>query len=71
MIRAGVPKNVERRPTKLGRGANGATNDIAIMRPPGRRADPACHLFCRINSDCERSSGRPSPEVTKVVAEFL
>jgi beta-lactamase class A len=35
MIRAGVPKNWIIG-DKTGRGANGATNDIAIMRPPGR-----------------------------------
>ena len=35
MIRAGVPKTWSVG-DKTGRGANGATNDIAIMRPPGR-----------------------------------
>jgi beta-lactamase class A len=35
MIRAGVPKNWIIG-DKTGRGSNGATNDIAIMRPPGR-----------------------------------
>jgi beta-lactamase class A len=35
MIRAGVPKNW-RVGDKTGRGANGAMNDIAIVRPPGR-----------------------------------
>jgi len=35
MIRAGVPKTWSIG-DKTGRGANGATNDIAIMRPPGR-----------------------------------
>jgi beta-lactamase class A len=35
MIRAGVPKNWIVG-DKTGRGSNGATNDIAIMRPPGR-----------------------------------
>jgi beta-lactamase class A len=34
-IRAGVPKNWIVG-DKTGRGSNGATNDIAIMRPPGR-----------------------------------
>lgn len=34
MIRAGVPKTWSVG-DKTGRGANGATNDIAIMRPPG------------------------------------
>jgi len=36
MLRAGLPKdwNVG---DKTGRGANGATNDIAILRPPGRQ----------------------------------
>ncbi len=35
MIRAGVPENWTIG-DKTGRGSNGATNDIAIMRPPGR-----------------------------------
>jgi beta-lactamase class A len=35
MIRAGVPPNWIIG-DKTGRGANGATNDIAIMRPPNR-----------------------------------
>jgi beta-lactamase class A len=35
MIRAGVPKTWSVG-DKTGRGANGATNDIAIIRPPGR-----------------------------------
>ena len=35
MIRAGVPKDWSVG-DKTGRGANGATNDIAILRPPGR-----------------------------------
>jgi beta-lactamase class A len=35
MIRAGVPTSWIIG-DKTGRGANGATNDIAIMRPPGR-----------------------------------
>jgi beta-lactamase class A len=35
MIRAGVPK-IWKVGDKTGRGANGATNDIAIIRPPGR-----------------------------------
>ncbi len=36
MIRAGVPKDWSVG-DKTGRGANGATNDIAILRPPGVR----------------------------------
>jgi beta-lactamase class A len=35
LIRAGIPRNWIVG-DKTGRGANGATNDIAIMRPPGR-----------------------------------
>ena len=35
MIRAGVPTNWIVG-DKTGRGSNGATNDIAIIRPPGR-----------------------------------
>ena len=37
LIRAGIPRNWIVG-DKTGRGANGATNDIAIMRPPGRAA---------------------------------
>ena len=36
MIRAGVPKDWSVG-DKTGRGANGATNDIAILRPPGKQ----------------------------------
>ncbi len=35
MLRAGVPKDW-RVGDKTGRGAHGATNDIAILRPPGK-----------------------------------
>jgi beta-lactamase class A len=56
MIRAGVPSNWIIG-DKTGRGANGATNDIAIMRPPWSRADFAGDLFRRIDGDCQRSNG--------------
>ncbi len=36
MLRAGLPKDWKVG-DKTGRGANGATNDIAILRPPRRR----------------------------------
>ena len=36
MLRAGLPKDWKVG-DKTGRGANGATNDIAILRPPSRR----------------------------------
>jgi beta-lactamase class A len=36
MIRSGVPKNW-RVGDKTGRGANGATNDIAVLHPPGKK----------------------------------
>ena len=55
MIRAGVPTNWIIG-DKTGRGANGATNDIATMRPPDR-APVVLAIFRRINSDCERSGG--------------
>jgi beta-lactamase class A len=56
IIRAGVPKNWTIG-DKTGRGSNGATNDIAIMRPPDRAPILLAIYSSRINGDCERSSG--------------
>ncbi|MDQ2867093.1 MAG: class A beta-lactamase [Verrucomicrobiota bacterium] len=69
MIRTGVPKDWKVG-DKTGRGDNGATNDIAILRPPGRAP-----ILLTIYTD-----GSAAPiekrvaviaEVTRVVAEAL
>jgi beta-lactamase class A len=69
MIRAGVPKtwNVG---DKTGRGANGATNDIAIMRPPGR-APFLLAIYSVGSTATANDRAAVIAEVTKVVAEFL
>jgi beta-lactamase class A len=69
MIRAGVPKTWSVG-DKTGRGANGATNDIGIMRPPG--GAPILLAIYSVGSTAtanDRAAG--IAEVTKVVAEFL
>jgi beta-lactamase class A len=55
---------------KTGRGANGATNDIAIMRPPGRA--PILLAIYSVGSTATVNDREAAiAEVTKVVAEFL
>ena len=69
MIRAGVPKTWSVG-DKTGRGANGATNDIAIMRPPGRA--PILLAIYSVGSTATVNDREAAiAEVTKVVAEFL
>ena len=69
MIRAGVPKTWSVG-DKTGRGANGATNDIAIMRPPGRA--PILLAIYSVGSTATANDREAAiAEVTKVVAEFL
>jgi beta-lactamase class A len=69
MIRAGVPKTWSVG-DKTGRGANGATNDIAIMRPPGRA--PILLAIYSVGSTATANDRTAAiAEVTKVVAEFL
>jgi beta-lactamase class A len=69
MIRAGVPKTWSVG-DKTGRGANGATNDIAIMRPPGRA--PILLAIYSVGSTATTNDRATAiAEVTKVVAEFL
>lgn len=69
MIRAGVPKTWSVG-DKTGRGANGATNDIAIMRPPGRA--PILLAIYSVGSTATANDRAAAiAEVTKVVAEFL
>ena len=67
MIRAGVPKTWSVG-DKTGRGANGATNDIAIMRPPGRA--PILLAIYSVGSPATANDRAAAiAEVTKVVAE--
>ena len=69
MIRAGVPKTWSVG-DKTGRGANGATNDIAIMRPPGRA--PILLAIYSVGSTATANDRAAAiAELTKVVAEFL
>jgi beta-lactamase class A len=69
MIRAGVPKTWSVF-DKTGRGANGATNDIAIMRPPGRA--PILLAIYSVGSTATANDRAAAiAEVTKVVGEFL
>jgi beta-lactamase class A len=67
MIRAGVPKNWIVG-DKTGRGSNGATIDIAIMRPPGRAPILlAIYSAGSIASPDDRAAA--VAEVAKIVAE--
>jgi beta-lactamase class A len=69
MIRAGVPKTWSVG-DKTGRGANEATNDIAIMRPPDRA--PILLAIYSVGSTATVNDREAAiAEVTKVVAEFL
>jgi beta-lactamase class A len=69
MIRAGVPKTWTVG-DKTGRGANGATNDIAIIRPPGHA--PILVAIYSVGSTAtanDRAAG--IAEVAKIVVESL
>jgi beta-lactamase class A len=69
MIRAGVPKNWIIG-DKTGRGANGATNDIAIMHPPNRA--PILLTIYSVGSKATATDRAAAiAEVAKVVVEFL
>jgi len=69
MIRAGVPKDW-RVGDKTGRGANGATNDIAIIRLPGK--PPILFAIYSVGSS-ESPDARSAAiaEVARLVAESL
>jgi len=69
MIREGVPKTWSVG-DKTGRGANGATNDIAIIRPPGR-APILLAIYSVGSTATENDRAAAIAEVTKVVAEFF
>ena len=67
MIPAGVPKNWIVG-DKTRRGSNGATNDIAIMRPPGRA--PILLATYSVGSTATPNDRTAAvAEVAKVVAE--
>jgi beta-lactamase class A len=67
MIRAGVPKTW-RVGDKTGRGANGATNDIAIIRPPDRA--PILLAIYSVGSTASANARSAAiAEVTKTVIE--
>jgi beta-lactamase class A len=69
MIRAGVPKTW-RVGDKTGRGANGATNDIAIIRPPGRA--PILVAIYSIGSTSSADDRAATvAEAARAIVEFL
>jgi beta-lactamase class A len=69
MIRAGVPTDWIIG-DKTGRGANGATNDIAIMRPPDR--GPVLLAIYSVGSTATANDRAAAiAEVAKIVAESL
>ena len=68
-IRAGVPKNWIIG-DKTGRGSNGAMNDIAIMRPPGRT--PIVLAIYSVGSTATANDRTAAiAEVAKIVAESM
>ena len=69
MIRAGVPKNWIIG-DKTGRGSNGATNDIAIMRPPGR-APILLAIYSVESTATPDDRAAAIAEVAKIVAESM
>jgi beta-lactamase class A len=69
MIRAGVPKNWIIG-DKTGRGSNGTTNDIAIVRPPGRA--PILLAIYSVGSTAAPDDRVAAiAEVAKIVAESM
>jgi beta-lactamase class A len=69
MIRAGVPTDWIIG-DKTGRGANGATNDIAIMRPPDR-APVLLAIYSVGSTATVNDRAAAIAEVTKIVTESL
>jgi beta-lactamase class A len=69
MIRAGVPKNWIVG-DKTGRGSNGATNDIAIVRPPGR-APILLAIYSVGSTAAPDDRAAAIAEVAKIVAESM
>jgi beta-lactamase class A len=69
MIRAGVPKNWKVG-DKTGRGANGAMNDIAIMRPPDR-APILLAVYSVGSTGTANDRAAAVAEAAKIVSESL
>jgi beta-lactamase class A len=69
MIRAGIPTNWIVG-DKTGRGANGATNDIAIMRPPDR-APILLAIYSVGSTGTANDRAAAIAEVAKIVAESM
>ena len=69
MIRGGVPKTWSIG-DKTGRGGNGATNDIAIMRPPDR-APILLAIYSVGSTAAANDRSAAIAEVAKIVAESL
>jgi beta-lactamase class A len=69
MIRAGVPKSWTVG-DKTGRGANGATSDIAIIRPPDR-APILLAVYFVGSSALADDRAAAIAEVARVIVEFL
>ena len=69
MIRAGVPKTWTVG-DKTGRGANGATNDIAIIRPPGR-APILVAIYSIGSTSSANDRAAIVAEAARAVVEFL
>lgn len=69
LIRAGVPKTWSVG-DKTGRCANGATNDVAILRPPGR-APIVLAIYSTGSSATPDDRAAAIAEVARVVAESL
>src|SRR5213595_2906088 len=67
MIRAGIPKNWVLG-DKTGRGSNGATNDIAILRPPDRAPILLAIYFIGSTTPAKDREAAIA-EVAKIVAE--
>ena len=69
MIRAGVPRDWSVG-DKTGRGANGATSDIAILHPPGRA--PIVIAVYSIGSKAPSDDRAAAvAEAARLVVEFL
>ncbi|MBA2435074.1 MAG: class A beta-lactamase [Chthoniobacterales bacterium] len=69
LIRAGVP-NDWKVGDKTGRGSNGATNDVAILRPPGKA--PILLAIYSVESTAPRKEVQDAiAEVARIVAEIF
>ena len=69
MVRAGIPKNWIIG-DKTGRGSNGTTNDIAIMRPPGR-APMLLAIYSVGSTATPNDRAAAVAEAARIVAESM